>query len=393
MQYKKSHPWITFSAEHLQRIPPSAWMTLGEAKVMCEQLAGTPLRPEVAEDLYKVALVKGVHATAAIEGNTLTEEEIEGIRNGSYTVPPSRAYQEQEVRNIISALNLIGDELRSDHYPRITPELMCDYNFQVLNGTEHEAGAIPGHLRTHSVGVPGYVGAPAEDCDYLLHRLAEWLEGDEFSSNDPTIAFALNIARAICAHLYIAWIHPFGDGNGRTARLIEFALLARTGVVPFTAAHLLTNHYNLTRVRYQRELAKSSRIESIAEFVVYATQGLVDGLRIHTLEVRKLQMKVAWENYVYTTMDQFPPRPPRRRQRALALALPSETVVHQSAIPDLNPELARLYAVVGSKTLSRDLNVLAKVQLVQRVGRGRWMSNDKSIRAFLPPTAAGTTTA
>ncbi|NOY75701.1 MAG: hypothetical protein GXP32_07900 [Kiritimatiellaeota bacterium] len=31
------------------------------------------------------------------------------------------------------------------------------------------------------------------------------------------------------AHVYIAWIHPFGDGNGKTARLMEFYLLLRSG--------------------------------------------------------------------------------------------------------------------------------------------------------------------
>ncbi len=38
----------------------------------------------------------------------------------------------------------------------------------------------------------------------------------------------------------MAWIHPFGDGNGRTARLLEFLILARCGMVPLPAAHLLS---------------------------------------------------------------------------------------------------------------------------------------------------------
>lgn len=55
------------------------------------------------------------------------------------------------------------------------------------------------------------------------------------------------IFKAVVAHLYLAWIHPVGDGNGRTARLVEFQILLSSGV-PSPAAHLLSNHYNQTRL-------------------------------------------------------------------------------------------------------------------------------------------------
>ncbi|MCY3923933.1 MAG: Fic family protein [bacterium] len=78
--------------------------------------------------------------------------------------------------------------------------------------------------------------------------------------------------------------HPFADGNGRTARLLEYAILARSGVVPFPAALLLSNHYNLTRDRYYRELEAADRSGTITGFVQYAVQGLVNGLREQTDE-------------------------------------------------------------------------------------------------------------
>ncbi|CED92167.1 Fido domain [Actinomyces succiniciruminis] len=54
---------------------------------------------------------------------------------------------------------------------------------------------------------------------------------------------------ATLAHLHLTWIHPFGDGNGRMSRLLEFELLIRAGV-PVPAAHLLSDHYNKTRDMY-----------------------------------------------------------------------------------------------------------------------------------------------
>ncbi len=66
--------------------------------------------------------------------------------------------------------------------------------------------------------------------------------------------FAVTVAKAVLAHLYIAWIHPFADGNGRTARLVEFQILAQSGLIPLPAANLLRDHYNKTRDRYYAEL-------------------------------------------------------------------------------------------------------------------------------------------
>jgi len=75
------------------------------------------------------------------------------------------------------------------------------------------------------------------------------------------------------------WIHPFGDGNGRTARLVEFQILLQAGI-PSPAAHLLSNHYKQTRTEYYRQLATASRSGgNILPFIEYAVGGFVDGLK------------------------------------------------------------------------------------------------------------------
>jgi Fic family protein len=361
-------------------------MLLGEAQSKCEHLAGTPLRPDVARQLYDVTLVKGALATAAIEGNTLTEEQVAGIFKGTYKAPPSRAYQEREVRNVLDALMEIDRQVVDGELPRITPELICDYNRKVLEGTEYEPHVIPGEIRDYSVGVPGYRGAPAEDCEYLVGRLCEWLESDIFRNDDAELNFALAVASAIYAHLYIAWIHPFGDGNGRTARLLEFLILARCGKVPLPAAHLLSNHYNLTRDQYYRELGEASRTLKTTRFLSYAVQGLVDGIRDQIGHVRNQQFSVTWINYVHDRMGQFPPSPSRDRQRALVLAMPSGRVIARGELEGLTPTLASLYAKAGPRTLSRDLNRLEEAGLIVKRKRG-WRSNVEIIKAFMPPMA------
>lgn len=384
--YLKSHPWITFQATDVNSLDPRTWMLLGEARSKCEHLAGTPLPPAVAKRFYEVALIRGAQATTAIEGNTLTEEQVAGILSGTFTAPPSRAYQEREVRNALEALKTIAEDIMQGGVPTITRELICDFNRQVLEGTEHEPHVVPGQIRDYSVGVPAYQGAPAQDCRYLVDRLAEWLESETFRSENAEIRFALVIACAVYAHLYIAWLHPFGDGNGRTARLLEFMILARSGIIPLPVAHLLSNHYNLTRDQYYRQLAMASRTRETDEFLRYAIQGLVDGIRDQIEQVLQQHLEVIWINFVHETMRQFPSSPARTRQRSLVLAMPSDTAVPKRRLPELNPALAGLYARKGPRTLSRDLNRLLGVGLVARGPKG-WWANEAIIRAFLPPMA------
>ena len=387
-RYLESHPWITFKATDFNDLGPTTWMLLGEARSKCEHLAGTPLRPDVADRLYTIAMVRGAQATTAIEGNTLTEEQVAGILAGTFKAPPSRAYQEREVRNVLDALQEIADQIGEGEPPKITKDLICEFNRQLLDGTEHEPDAVPGRVRSHEVLVATYRGAPAQDCDFLLDRLAEWLESEVFKSDDPEIGFALAIARAVYAHLYMAWLHPFGDGNGRTARLLEFLILARSGMAPLLAAHLLSNHYNLTRDQYYRELDKASRRQQTVDFVTYAIRGFVDGLRGQIEEVRELQLEVTWINYVHAVMNLYPSSPTRDRQRALVLAMPSGTYVPKHELPMLTPELAALYATKGPRTLSRDLNRLSDAGLVHGRQKG-WTANQFIIEAFLPPVAEG----
>ncbi len=386
--YEQTHRWLDFTATDVNEVQPRHWMLVGEARSKCEHLAGTPLKPDVAKKLYGVTLVKGALATTAIEGNTLTEDQVRGIFEGSYKAPPSRQYQEQEVRNVIDALQSLHDRIVEGEAIRITPELICEFNQQVLKGTQYRDGVIPGVIRTESVVVGGYRAAPAEDCAYLLERLTDWLNSPLFESDDPEIQLALTLAKAIYAHLYIAWIHPFGDGNGRTARLLEFLILARCGFVPVPAAHLLSNHYNLTRDRYYRELALSSKPgQSTLGFLSYAIEGFIDGIRETIGMVRESQLAVAWVNYVHERFASQPNTKATARQRTLVLAMPMDTVVPREDLEGLTRKIARLYASAGPRTLSRDLNTLAALELILHV-RGGYRARSEVVQAFLPPMAA-----
>ncbi len=380
--YARTHPWVTFSLPS-KPFPSSLWLLLGEAQSKIEHLAGTPLRPETADKLHRLYLAKGVRATTAIEGNTLSQEDVEKHLAGELHLPPSKQYMQREVANIVEACNDIGTALLDGSTQSATVETIKEYNRRVLAGLDLQDGVVPGEIRAHNVGVLHYRGAPPEDCEYLLDRLCTWLR--EIDGDKPEwITTGWAVLRATVAHLYLAWIHPFGDGNGRTARLLEFGILVDSGV-PTPAAHLLSNHYNETRSQYYLELDRASKSGGdIAPFLLYAVRGFVDGLREQINQVRAQQFDIVWQNVVHNKVSQSKPSPARDRRRHLIMAISrNKGFTPVSELMTLNTRVAREYATRTTKTLSRDLGFLKRLDLVV-ISRGRVRARQELVRAFVP---------
>ncbi|MDP9222905.1 MAG: Fic family protein, partial [Actinomycetota bacterium] len=331
-------------------------------------------------------LAKGALATTAIEGNTLSEEQaVEAVR-GTLRLPPSQEYLAQEIKNVIKGFNSIKDDLGTGGSPSLTVEEIKQFNRWVLEDLPLDEGVVPGEISTHSVVVGGYRGAPREDCEHLLQELCHWLnDGVVASSEEMHIPYA--IIRAVLAHLYLAWIHPFGDGNGRTARLIELKILCAAGL-PLPASHLLSNHYNQTRSEYYRQLEHSSQVPGgdAASFLAYAVLGFVDGLRTQLELVREQQWDDRWEQYVYETFGGNTQSPSKQRQLRLVLDLSrAGGAVRRAKLTTLSPEVAAAYAQKTRKTLTRDLNALSAMGLIEWTADG-YRARREVILAFLPAT-------
>jgi Fic family protein len=137
--YLGTHPWITFDLE-TYKFPARLWMLLGEAASKAKHIAGVPLAPQTAERFHLVFLAKGARATTAIEGNTLTEIQVQAQVRGTLTVPPSQKYLQQEVKNIIDACNWLREHLQGNGSKKITPEFCCELNARVLRDLQLEDG-------------------------------------------------------------------------------------------------------------------------------------------------------------------------------------------------------------------------------------------------------------
>jgi Fic family protein len=385
---RESHPWISFEFDS-QRIAPSTWILLGEAMSKCEHLIGSPLKPGVAGELSAIYLSKGVKATTAIEGNTLSEDQVRARIEGDMKLPDSLEYQGQEVDNIARALKAI-DESMVTHMPELSVNEILNFHSMVLDGFDDPPDKVPGEFRSHRVGVGGYGAPNGADVEQLMADMCEWLvslvpPSDASRANRFTAA----ILTAILAHLYIAWIHPFGDGNGRTARLVEVYVLARSGLVPLVATNLLSDHYNRTRPRYYEQLARASSHRHPYDFIHYAVNGFVDELREQIKIVKGHNLRIAWESFVHEAFGSVRGTDAKRRQRSLALALPADRWVTKGEATELTPYLVREYAVAGPRMPARDLNQLVSMGLVYRDGK-RYRSAIDQLQAWVSPVADAT---
>lgn len=383
--YERTHPWLSFQLD-LRKAAPTLWLLLGEAQSKVHHVAGVPLMPAVQKDFLQLFLAKGVRATTAIEGNTLSEEEVLRHLRGELEMPPSKEYLQQEVQNVVAACNDILHQILVGEVRPLDTDQLLAWNRQILHDLPLPDEVAPGQLRRYQVGVGRYRGAPPEDLHLLLDRLCHWLN-DEFAGL-PGYSVAFGLLKAILAHLYLAWIHPFGDGNGRTARLLEFQILLIAGV-PGIAAHLLSNHYNQTRSEYYRQLDRSHQGDGDPlPFVEYALQGFVDQLKEQIAVIQEQQLQVHWVNFIH---DQFRGQDSRTnlRRRRLVLDLSAQSGwTPISRLRHVSARIAEAYAGKTEKTVIRDVNALVTKGLLARQ-RGEVRARRELMVAFLPAVRDG----
>ncbi len=363
---------------------PETNYQLGQCSAIIEAICWAPLQPEYREKLLHVSLVKGAQATTAIEGNTLTESEVEEVAKGQ-SLPPSKEYQEREVRNILDAMNSILDEVaRQGKAQLVTKDLILRFHELVGKELGEHFDAIPGRFRQDNRVVGPYRCPEYQDVPGLVDQLCNWLR-QEFAFHSGQQTFSDAVIQAIVTHVYLEWIHPFGDGNGRTGRLLEFYILLRAGN-PDLASHILSNFYNATRPEYYRQLDKACKERDLTSFIAYAVQGYRDGLRESLQMIQENQLKYAWRGLIYGRFADVPYRKRGvfKRRRNLMLNIPIHQELDVPSLAILTPELAREYASATERTLARDVAVLAEMDLIVRLPNGRVRANTPLLRAQLP---------
>ncbi|MDI9363680.1 MAG: Fic family protein [Flavobacterium sp.] len=339
-------------------------IVIGQCISLIKSINNTPIMPTHYTELMNVALKKGAQSTTAIEGNTLSDDEISNLIEGK-KLPDSLEYQGIEVQNILDAFNeLLRDTVYENKEQLITPELLLRFHKLVGKNLGEHFAAIPGHFRNSDVIVGNYRCPDYRDVPILVNKYCEFLR-TEFKYESGEQQFSDVFIEAIVAHLYLEWIHPFGDGNGRTGRLVEFYILSR-GCNPDITLHILSNHYNATRAEYYRQIDKAFQKRDLSEFIEYALIGFRDGLQKTLEKIQSSQLIMTWQKYIYDKFDgvEMGQKEVFKRKRKFALQVPIDKKFTIEEIPSLNIELARLYSNISERTLLRDIEELMSLDIL-----------------------------
>ncbi len=264
--------------------------------------------PQQELRLRRQAVIRMTHHSTEIEGNQLNMGQVEALYANKKIDAPDRDIY--EVKNYLNALKYI-EKVVAEHKP-ITEKVILRIHKLVTSKTL--APKFCGHYRPGPIyvvrrrfGMPQeilYTGPDAKKVPQLMANFVAWLKRSANKEINPVIVAAI-------AHLEIAAIHPFNDGNGRTARALATLVLYERGY-DFRRLFALEDYYNTNRAAYYKAINIGKNYEKrrtdLTAWLEYFVKGFkkeIDDVKnkILPLSSRKTNGKI--KSQIYLTPKQL----------------------------------------------------------------------------------------
>ena len=238
--------------------------TLQTVAEICEMLGRWSLsnKSDLAPHLRRNNRIRTIHASLAIENNSLSVKEVTAVLDGKTVLGLPREIQ--EVRNAFTAY-----EEMPNWQPENLQNLLTAHQL-LMNGLIDDAGKF----RRSSVGIYRdqtliHLAPPAERVPNLIADLLIWLKKPDAP---PLIASCV-------FHYEFEFIHPFADGNGRMGRMWQTLILSKwNSLLAFLPAETVIQK---RQAEYYQALAASDKAGSATNFIEF----MLDALRISMSEV------------------------------------------------------------------------------------------------------------
>ena len=301
--------------------------------------------------LRKANRIKTIHSSLAIEGNTLSEDEVRDIIDGKNVVAPIR--QIQEVKNAIQTYEM---------YPTLDAfkekDLLKAHSV-MMQALVDDAG----QYRRGGVGVYGekglvHLAPPADRVPMLMKDLFDWLQ----HSKDHLLI------RSCVFHYEFEFIHPFIDGNGRTGRLWQSLILGK--LHPLFEHLPVENMVYSNQQQYYDAITASSNAGQSGPFIDFMLNEIYKTLKSH--QGAPLQEKVP--NKV---PNKFPNKVPNKLKKEFPnisdvtwdvyMALKTN---HSASSEEIGASLS-----ISSRMVRKHIALLRESGLIVRVGSnktGHW---------------------
>ncbi len=260
-----------------------------------EVIMNSPLIPAWEAKFRKEAMERAIHHGTHLEGNKLSFEEAQGVLDGQEVLARERDIQEViNYRNVLKFIDSIAVQIGVGKKYRLTPETILETHR--LTTEKIIPAESSGKYRWRQVviknsqtGQISYTPPPSPEVPYLIEDLLNWVNHDDTFEIHPVI-------KAGVIHYELARIHPFTEGNGRSARAIATLILFLEGY-DIRKLFSLEEYFDSRPIDYystlqsvSNQLVLDSRERDLTPWLEYFVEGVAIELNKVKERVKRISM-------------------------------------------------------------------------------------------------------
>ncbi len=308
------------------------------------------LVPKWEVSLRRDALLRSAHSSTAIEGNPLSLEEVSDLAAGRSIT--AKRKDKQEVLNYIEALEEIPNfaekiPFTADDFLKIhkiiTRDTLEDPNDE---GVFRDRQVFVGNRTTGEVV---FMPPTTEQVSPLVGEFIKWFNSQKVNEIDPVIEAGIT-------HYEIVRIHPFVDGNGRTARVMATLALFKRGF-DTKRFFALDDYYDQDRRSYYEALKSvdQSTID-LTSWLEYFTQGVAISIKA----VKERALSLSRDVKILKKKGQI-----ALTERQMKIV---ERIMENGRIT--NREIREIFNI-SNRAVMDEISKLLRLKVIKSMGKGR----------------------
>lgn len=281
-------------------ITPELLKILIELEGLRVEINHLPITPKVLASLRETSRLASTHYSTAIEGNRLTEEQVTKLITENEHFP-GKERDEKEVLGYFASLEYVESLIKDKK--NITENYIQEIHAIVMSAGKIKVASTPYRIEQNVIRDSltrkiVYLPPEAKDVPKLMKDLVHWL-----NESDGYIPCPI---RAAVAHYQFATIHPYLDGNGRTARLLATLVLHLCGY-GLKGIYSLDAYYSNNLIKYYEALTIGDHHNyyfgredaDITSWLIYFCSGMLESfinVKKQAIKVQKKEHKDLSEN-------------------------------------------------------------------------------------------------
>lgn len=289
INYELPENWILYNMQEI-------FDEMVEAKAAIVSLKAIPYQKNWADKLQAVQLKREVAGTSRIEGADFTDRELNAVISETQEQLFTRS--QRQAAAAVKTYRWIAK--LEDGIP-VNSDLIHGIHRLIITDADDDH-CPPGILRRRSenvsFGTPRHRGVEGgSECSKVFNSFCTAIQ-NEFSSHDLLI-------QALAAHYHIASMHPFLDGNGRTARAVEAFFLQKTGLKN-TLFIAMSNYYYEEKNDYLKVLSQVKQEGcNLTSFIKFGLSGIALQCSRLFEEIKENVSKVLFRNMMLSLFSRL----------------------------------------------------------------------------------------